>query len=412
MRKPARPERLYVDFDGFFASCEEQDDPRLHGCPVGVIPFPGARNSCVIAANSKAKRFGVQTGISITEARQRCPRIALVPQRPDLYVRIHQRAAVAVLSVVPIDVICSIDELAAVLEDRDRPEAIAGRIKQRVRDAVGERITCSIGCAPNRWLAKIAADLDKPDGLTVLDPGGLPGPLLPIGLEALPGVGKRIRARLERAGLSTVEDLWNSDPGQLRSAWGNVNGARCWYALHGYAVEPPQTQRRSIGHGRVLPPGQRCTPAARIPARQLVVKAARRLRREGFLPRRLTLSVDCLDTPRWTASTALAKVNDDRACLGALAVLWTQLAEARPHAAPFRIAVSFDRFLPSSEVQIELPFGEPDNRRRGAVLTATVDAINGRYGRTVIGYGQCGDPGGYAGAKIAYGRIPAWEDFR
>ena len=144
-------------------------------------------------------------------------------------------------------------------EDRDHPEVIAGRIKQRVREAVGERITCSIGCAPNRWLAKIAADLDKPDGLTVLSPGGLPGPLLSIGLEALPGVGRRMRARLERAGLSTVEDLWNSDPGQLRSAWDNVNGARCWYALHGYAVEPPRTQRRSIGHGRVLPPGQRRT---------------------------------------------------------------------------------------------------------------------------------------------------------
>ena len=357
MRKPTRPECLYVDFDGFFASCEEQADPRLHGCPVGVIPFPGARNSCVIAANPKAKRFGVKTGISIAEACQRCPRIALVPQRPDLYVRIHQRAAVAVLSVVPIDVICSIDELAVVLEDRDCPEAIAGRIKQRVREAVGERITCSIGCAPNRWLAKIAADLDKPDGLTVLSPGGLPGRLLSIGLEALPGVGRRMRARLERAGLSTVEDLWNSDPGQLRSAWGNVNGARCWYALHGYTVEPPRTQRRSIGHGRVLPPGQRDAQAARILARQLVVKAARRLRREGFLARRLTLSADCLDAPRWTASKAFAKANDDRACLGALAVLWTQLAEARPHATLFRIAVSFDRFLPSSEVQIDLPFG-------------------------------------------------------
>ena len=174
----------------------------------------------------------------------------------------------------------------------------------------------------------------------------------------------------------------------------------------------PRTQRRSIGHGRVLPPGQRGAQAARILARQLVVKAARRLRREGFLARRLTLSADCLDAPRWTASKAFAKANDDRACLGALAVLWTQLAEARPHATLFRIAVSFDRFLPSSEVQIDLPFGEPGNRRRGAVLTATVDAINGRYGRTVIGYGQCGEPGGYAGAKIAYGRIPAWEDFR
>ena len=112
MHKPTRPERLYVDFNGFFASYEEQADPRLSGCPVGVIPFQDARNSCVITANAKAKRFGVKTGIAIAEARRLCPRIALVPQRPDLYVRTQQRIVVAVLSVLPIDVICSIDEFA------------------------------------------------------------------------------------------------------------------------------------------------------------------------------------------------------------------------------------------------------------------------------------------------------------
>ena len=111
---------------------------------LGVIPFRDARNSCVIAANAKAKRFGVKTGIAIAEARRLCPRIALVPQRPDLYVRTQQRIVVAVLSVLPIDVICSIDEFAAVLEDRDCPEEIAGRIKQCVREAVG-----SISPAPS-----------------------------------------------------------------------------------------------------------------------------------------------------------------------------------------------------------------------------------------------------------------------
>ena len=231
MRKPSKPERLYVDFDGFFAACEEQADPSLFGCPVGVIPFRDARNSCVIASNAKAKRFGVKTGIAIAEARRLCPQLALVPQRPDLYVRTQQRVVVAVLSVLPIDVICSIDELAAVLGKRDCPEEIAGRIKRRVREAVGEHITCSIGCAPNRWLAKIAADLDKPDGLTVLGPSDLPGPLLNIELEELPGVGRLMRARLEQAGLSTVKDLWNSDPGRLCSIWGNVAGERFWYAL-------------------------------------------------------------------------------------------------------------------------------------------------------------------------------------
>ncbi len=412
MRRPAKPKRLYIDFDGFFASCEEQADPGLHGCPVGVIPFAGARNSCVIAANAAAKRFGVKTGTTIAEARRLCPRITLASQRPDHYVRIHHRVVATVLSVLPVDVVCSIDELAAVLGERDRPEEIAGRIKHRIRRAVGERITCSIGCAPNRWLAKIAADLDKPDGLTVLFPDDLPGPLLDLGLDALPGVGGRMRARLKRGGIATVEDVWNASPGRLSSLWGNVNGARFWYALHGYAVEPPVTRPSSIGHSRVLPPGERSVQLARPMARQLVVKAARRLRREGFLARRLILSTDFFNAPAWTASTIVARANDDLTCLDALSALWGALARARGQATLFRITVSFDRFIPSDEAQLELPFENPDEKRRLARLTAAVDSINGRYARTLVGYGGCAPPGGYAGAKIAYGRIPRLEDFQ
>ena len=412
MRRPSKPEHLYIDFDGFFASCEEQADPGLHGRPLGVIPFAGARNSCVIAANAAAKRFGVKTGTPIAEAGRLCPRITLTPQRPDLYVRTHHRIVAAVLSVLPVDVVCSIDELAAVLGERDCPEEVAGRIKRRLRAAVGERITCSIGCAPNRWLAKIAADLDKPDGLTVLLPGDLPGPLLGLGLDALPGVGGRMRARLKRGGMATVEDVWNTGPGRLSSLWGNVNGARFWYALHGYAVEPPVTKRGSIGHGRVLPPGERSAQAARPMARQLVVKAARRLRREGFLARRLNLSADFFNAPSWTASTLIARANDDLTCLEALSTLWGALAGARGRAALFRIAVSFDRLAPSDEGQFELPFENPDARRRLARLNDAVDSINARYARTLVGYGGCAPPGGYAGAKIAYGRIPRLEDFQ
>ena len=412
MRQPTKPERLYIDFDGFFASCEEQADPRLYGSPIGVIPFAKARNSCVIAANAKAKSFGVRTGTSITEAHRLCPQIALVPQRPDLYVRIQQRIVVAVLSVLPIDAIYSIDELAAFLTDRDRPEEIAARIKRAVQGAVGKRITCSIGCAPNRWLAKLAAELDKPNGLMVLRPSDLPGPLLSIGLEQLPGIGKRMLARLEQAGIATVEDLWNSKPQRLHSIWGNVIGARCWYALHGYAVEPPVTQRSSIGHGRVLPPGERSAQAARPIARHLVVKAARRLRREGFLARRLTLSVECLDAPPWTSSTTITEANDDLTCLRTLSALWDRLAAARTRATLFRIAVSFDQFRSSSERQLELPFAELDHRCRLASLSAAIDSINGRYARTVVTYGQCSPSGDYAGGKIAYGRIPDLEDFQ
>ena len=121
MRKPTAPEQLYIDFDGFFAACEEQADRRLQGRPLGVIPFAGAVHSCVIAANTLAKRAGVTTGMAIADARRRCPGIALVPQQPDLYTRIHHRIVAAVLDVLPIDAVCSIDEFAATVEPRDIP---------------------------------------------------------------------------------------------------------------------------------------------------------------------------------------------------------------------------------------------------------------------------------------------------
>ena len=205
------------------------------------------RSAC--SSNTLAKRAGVTTGMAIADARRRCPGIALVPQQPDLYTRIHHRIVAAVLDVLPIDAVCSIDEFAATVEPRDIPAVLTHQIKQRLRDAVGAHITCSIGYAPNRWLAKIAADLDKPDGLTVLQPRELPGRLLTLDLEDVPGVATRMRTRLARWGLTSVEDLWQADPLQLRAAWGSVTGARLWYALHGYAVAPP----RGVG-ARIPPP--------------------------------------------------------------------------------------------------------------------------------------------------------------
>ena len=198
VRKPTFPEQLYIDFDGFFAACEEQADCRLQGRPLGVIPFAGAVHSCVIAANTMATRAGVTTGMAMADARRRCPGIALIPQQPDLYTRVHHRIVAAVLDVLPIDAVCSIDELAATVAPGDVPAALTHQIKQRLRDAVGAHITCSIGYAPNRWLAKIAADLDKPDGLTVLQPRDLPGRLLTLDLEDVPGVATRMRTRLAR----------------------------------------------------------------------------------------------------------------------------------------------------------------------------------------------------------------------
>ena len=313
------------------------------------------------------------------------------------------------LDVLPIDAVCSIDEFTASLVDRDCPAVVAHQLKRHVRDAVGSRITCSVGAAPNRWLAKIAADLDKPNGLTVLQPSAMPGRLLDLDLADFPGIAKRLRSRLARFGIASVADLWHADPARLRAAWSNVAGERLWYALHGYAIEAPSTRRGSIGHGRVLPPGERSARAARPLVRQLVVKAARRLRRENYLSHRLSLWAACLDAPSWLAATSLSGVSDDFSCLAALADLWSRLVAARPRATLIRVGVFFDRLSSAKARQLKL-FEIED--RRGPALSAALDAINHRYCRSVVGYGNCGSPGGYTGAKIAYGRIPDVEDFQ
>ena len=252
---------LYLDFDGYFAAVEEQAAAALHGRPVAVIPYEGAR-TCVISANAVAKRHGVGTGTGVDDARRRCPGIALVSQRPDLYVRVQRRIACAVNAEVPIDAVCSVDELCCVLGARDGAAEVGRRIKARLREAVGPRVTCSMGVAPNRWLAKVASAMDKPDGFTVLE--ALPGRLLDLDIEALPGVGERVRARLRRAGINTVSALWDVRPKALRAVWGSVHGERLWYALHGHDVGSLRTRRGSIGHGRVLPPEAR---ARRLRAR-------------------------------------------------------------------------------------------------------------------------------------------------
>ena len=405
--------RLYLDFDGYFAAVEEQVSPALHGRPVAVIPYPEAR-TCVISANAAAKRDGVGTGTGVDEARRRCPGIALVSQRPDLYVRVQRRIACAVNAEVPIDAVCSVDELCCVLGARDGAEDVGHRIKARLRAEVGPRVTCSMGVAPNRWLAKVASAMDKPDGFTVLD--ALPGRLLDLDLEDLPGVGERVRARLRKAGINTVSALWSARPKALRPVWGSVHGERLWYAMHGHDVGPLRTRRGSVGHGRVLPPEARSAACARPWVRLLVVKAARRLRREGWYAERLSLGVERVGAPAWQGAVSMDAVNDDRTCLAALGRLWAALAAHGEGGGLFRVQVWFDRLRAVQGRQGELFERTGPGRERAAALSGAIDALNARYGRTVLGFGHCGDASspaaGYAGAKIAYGRIPELEDFR
>jgi len=414
MRKPTTIEYMYLDFDGFFAAVEEQARPALRGKPVAVLPFAGTSATSVIAANVKAKKHGVKMGIRVEEARRMCPGIQFVPQSPDLYERAHRKLLLLIEREIPITAVCSIDELACRLDARDitDPESLSARIKERIRDEVGPYITCSIGMAPNCQLAKIAGDMNKPDGLVVLRPEDLPGPLLNLNIGDLPGVGSRMRKRLIDAGLWSVEALWNTQPKQLRAIWGNVTGERFWYALRGYAMHGEMAERSMFGHGRVLPPSWRDMEHAAEAARLLTIKAARRLRRSGFMARKYGLYLRLSDD-RWFGEHYMGDVNDDRSALKALSALVKQASYDLPKGVRIKsLSVSLYSLTRAGATQQDMFLEGGEEKGRWSALSDTVDGINNRYARTMVSLGTWPTiPGGYAGGKIAFGRVPEMEDF-
>ena len=414
MRKPETIERLYLDFDGFFASVEQQLRPRLRGRPVGVVPFDSTAHTCVIACSKEAKRRGVTNVMPVPEARRICPEIVLVPQNPDIYRRAHHALLAEISAVIPVDAVKSIDELTCRLEPADRaaPHDLAARIKARIRDNIGPCVTCSIGFAANRHLAKMAGKIDKPDGVTVWRPEDMPAPLLKLPLRDVPGIGKRMLRRLQAAGVFTMPELWRTQPKQLRKIWGGVTGERLWYALHGHDIQAPASRRGMFGHGRVLPPDWRGIDHAHPCSRLLLVKAARRMRRAGFHAGRLWLWLSLRES-RWSGDAPLPIARDDQACLAGLESLWKKArSELPPRAKIIRLGVTLLDLSPADARQLDLFANDDAARRRWESVSAAMDRLNAKYGRTIISLGPwTPPPGGYAGGKISYTRIPRAEDF-
>lgn len=414
MRRPEEIERLYLDFDGFFASVEQQARPRLRGKPVGVTPFAESEHTCVIACSREAKLRGVKNVMSIAEARARCPDIILVPQSPDLYRRAHNALISEISAVLPIDAIKSIDELTCRVEATDRadPQRLGQRIKQRLADNIGPYINCSIGFGANRQLAKMACKAGKPNGNMVWRPSDMPGPLLALQPGDVPGIGARMAQRLARAGIVSMAELLATQPKQMRKLWGNVTGERLWYALHGYDLQAQPSKRGMYGHGRVLPPAHRTIDNARDASRLLLTKAARRMRRDGWNAGGLWLWLQMRDGS-WTRATSLHAAQDDQAVLAALETLWAMARSQLPRTERIiRLGVTLLDLTRADERQLDLLLDDDRLRRRWERATQAIDSLNQKHGRTLVSLGPwTPPPGGYAGGKISYTRIPHAEDF-
>jgi len=420
MRYATRLECLYLDFDGFFASVMQQAIPSIRGKPVGIIPFnmDNTQSTTVIACSKEAKAYGCENVMRVPEARRICPDLILVPQRPDLFRRAHMALLNEIEVEVPVGSVKSIDELYCLLKPQEGhdPEGLAERIKTRIARNIGPHITCSIGFAQNPLLAKMACKLDKPDGVTIWQPEDRHERLEVLPLDDIPGVGSRMRRRLQKAGLYTMGDLLAIQPKHMRTLWKNVTGERLWYALHGYAIRATPTARGMYGHGRVLSPDWRTLDKAESCSRLLIIRAARRMRRDGWAAGRIVIWLDLMTRKGqggWVEAHDLPGIIDDKACLDALKLMWARIHTKLPeHMRAIRVGVTLMNLTRATERQLDWLHDDDAERRRWEKLTDIKDVLNRKYGKRVLEFGLFEQPpGGWAGAKISYTRIPSAEDF-
>ncbi|MFO1261204.1 MAG: type VI secretion protein ImpB [Sphingomonadaceae bacterium] len=414
---------LYVDFNSYFASVEQQEQPHLRGRPVAVVPVE-TDSTCAIAASYEAKAFGIKTGTPIWEAKKLCRTLVCVLARHELYVDYHHRAIDEINRHIPVNDVCSIDEMAVrLLSNEAQPEVarqIALSIKAGLRESLGPWVRCSIGIAPNRYLAKVATDLEKPDGLTVLMPDEIERRLIAeLKPRDLPGIGRNMEKRLWLKGVFTMADIMALDRRRMRSVWGSIWGERMWYLLRGHDLPELETQRRSIGHSHVLGPALRPPTQAINVARRLTMKAAARLRRMGYTARLFGFSARLEDGRRVRGELRCTPSQDSPTFLAMMLHIWDAVVPREPGILVKKISVVLLGLEPENGAQLSLFPNEQAGAEiaippppRSLRLSRALDRLNHRFGRDTVLIGMLPSAGrGFSGTKIAFTRIPDREEF-
>jgi DNA polymerase-4 len=401
---------LTVDFNSFFASVEQQERPELRGRPVAVVPVVAETTGC-IAVSLEAKAAGLKRNVRVAEARRLCPEIEIVEARPETYIAYHRRLIEVIESCLHVVKVQSIDEVTCALTARFAPReealAVAGRIKAAIRDRVGPALRCSIGLAPNWLLAKVASDLQKPDGLVALDDADIPARLLALEPEDICGIGSNLGRRLRAQGIDTVAKLYATPLAQMRGIWGGVVGERMFRLLHGEDLPFLTEESSSLGHGHVLPPKLRHPEAALAVLHRLLQKAAMRLRHGGRHASGLQVSVEYTDGAAWSEHVRLTETRDTRELTQALNGLWAKRPRDRPARAPLRLGVQLTGLIESGLHTPDL-FAQEKERAHDR-LYAAVDRLNRVLGKNTVYFGGAHGATRHAPMRIAFTRIPEPE---
>jgi DNA polymerase-4 len=412
---------LFLDMNSYFASVEQQVQPHLRGKPTAVVTVDADSTVC-IAASYEAKAFGVSTGTALGEARKKCPDLNVVVARHEIYVDYHLKIKEAVeQNCLHISKIISIDEMECRLGGRDTQISNAQELARQVKQAiysVGEMLHCSVGLAPNRFLAKIASNLQKPDGLVTITHSQLPTVLLSLTPRALPGIGHNMEQRLLKQNIQTMEQLWQLDIDQMTRLWGGVLGTRFWLKLRGVDFDERESQTTSISHQHVLPPELRTREQACAVGKKLLHKAAVRLRKAKLWTSAMVIYVlfskdknskdgDSKgywmhhDRPVWEASLRFPSCHDTMTLVNVFQEAWRECPKRRP----VMVSVALLDLIPENMRNMTL-FDKMYGGEKFDRLAQVMDSVNAKYGSTTLYLGGIHKVREAAPPRIAFKSIP------
>ncbi|HEX5167275.1 MAG TPA: DNA polymerase IV [Thermomicrobiales bacterium] len=375
---------IHADLDAFFAAAEVLRRPELAGLPVVVGGAPEGRG-VVAAASYPARAFGVRSAMPMAEALRLCPDLVIVRGDHHYYRELSHQFRTILDAFSPLVEVVSIDEAYLDASDSDRlfggAEALAVALKRRVRDEIG--LTVSLGVAGNKLVAKIASDLDKPDGLRVVRPGQEAATLAPLPIERLPGVGPKSTARLREGGIQTLGQLAVAPDVLLRAVAGN-DAERLRARARGEDDRPvvpawEREPRKSIGHEETFGRDLRGLPELDAPLYHLSAATGSELRREGLTGTTVTLKLRYSDFTTITRQASLLKASDAHQEIYQLArtLLSRALAERN---SPVRLLGVRMTGLASAR-QLAL-FDDADERTRK--LNAAIDQLAAKGGERLV----------------------------
>lgn len=378
------PTILLIDMNAFFASVHQALDPGLRGKPVVVCGDREQRRGIVLAASYEAKKYGVKTGMTAWEARTLLPHGIYV--RPDYgqYLAFSRRILQIIREYSPLVEPFSIDEAFVDLKGCEGlfgdVLTVAREMKRRIREEVG--VTCSVGIGPNKLVAKMAAELEKPDGLTLLRGEDVPRRLWPLPVRELFGVGSRTERKLQAMGIKTIGDLANFPVEVLERRFGII-GRVLHMSANGIdysPVSPGSLERaKSIGNQMTLPRDYASYRELRAAILELAEMVGRRVRQGGYEGKTVSLTLRDSELHFYSWSASLWEYSDltediyRQAC--------TLLERYWPEGKRVRlVGVGLSKLRPKTALQLDV-FGEKLKLER---LNQTCDLIRERFGRYSI----------------------------